>query len=43
MQKEGGAGKDFSRGTHEEELEGRPPQSDRPIDWKTSLKLHIFY
>lgn len=38
MQKEGVAGKNLSRGTQEEEPEGRPPQSDRPIDWKTSLK-----
>lgn len=51
MQKEGGAGKNLSHGTHEEEEEeegpegpeGRPPQSDRPTDWKTSPKRHIFY
>lgn len=39
MQKEGGAGKNLpSRGTEkEEQLGGRPLQSDRPIDWKISL------
>lgn len=39
MQKEGGSGENLlSRGTEKkEQLEVRPLQSDRPIDWKISL------